>query len=80
MKKYIGNIIIWQAISIIGLNIAYVFVISQKFSYMGFTLDFNIVKLILGTIILLLTLLLNFLLVDKFIFAVWNIIYILTCW
>lgn len=76
MKKYIGKIIIWQAISIIGLNIAYVFVISHKFSYMGFTLDFNIVKLILGTIILLLTLLLNFLLVDKFIFAVWNIIYI----
>ncbi|MGO1368491.1 O-antigen polymerase [Senegalia sp. (in: firmicutes)] len=76
MIKNAQKVIIWQMIAIIGLNLAYVFVISDRFSYMGFTFTFNLSKLLVGTVILTIMLLLNYLIKDKFIFAVWNIMFI----
>ncbi|QSS99780.1 hypothetical protein IMZ31_17215 [Pontibacillus sp. ALD_SL1] len=71
----IKKVILWQFIAVLGLNLAYALVISDRFSYMGFTYTFNFPKLLIGTVILILMLLLNYFIKDKFIFAVWNIMF-----
>lgn len=72
----IKKIIMWQLIAILGLNIAYAWVISDKFSYMGFTCTYRIEKIFTVTLILIAMLFVNYFIKDKFIYAVWNIIYI----
>ncbi|THF80834.1 hypothetical protein [Cohnella fermenti] len=74
--KTISRVFMWQIISAIGLNLAYVFVISERFSYMGFSYTFNATKLFLGSLIIFLMLFLIFFISDKFIFVVWNIMFI----
>ena len=67
--------IFWQVLTAIGLNLAYVCDFA-KFNYMGFTYTFNLIKLLLGSLTLIIVLFLNFFIKDKFIYAVWNILFI----
>lgn len=79
MKIKKSNIytIILQLFCIIGLTLAYVFTISNNFSYMGFTYEFDIYKVLIIDFIFILFLLLSLFLKDRFIFVCWHLIFIL---
>lgn len=77
-KKEKKSLLKWQLLTILGLNLAYVFVISKAFSYYGyFYFEFNPAKILIGTTILLLCLLVGYVINKPFYTSVWNIIFLL---
>ena len=76
-RKEKRNILKWQIISIIGLNVAYVFVISEAFAYYGyFDNEFSLTKTITSTFLIIVLLFVGYF-VDKPFFNIsWNIIFL----
>lgn len=68
------KIFLWQVVAIIGLNCAYVFVISNKFRYMGFQYDFSFFKLFFGCSFILILLLIGLRINNDFVSGVYNVI------
>src|SRR5699024_3201588 len=67
----------WQIISILGLNLVYVFVIAEAFSYnVNYQFEFSYWKLILGSSILLSCLFIGSKINRQYYFAVWNVIFL----
>lgn len=64
-----------QVVTLIGLNLVYILIISTRFSYMGFNLDWNVFRYITGMALLFMFLFLGFYVKNTFLYAVWNIIY-----
>lgn len=73
-EKY--PVLVWQLICIVGLNIGYIFVVSDAFDYYGFQFEFDFFKFISGNIILLTSLFTGFGINKPYFFAVWNIMYL----
>lgn len=71
-----NKLIKWQIVSIIGLNLSYILVISKQFSYMGYMCDFNPTKLIISTLILIISLFIGRKIDKPYFFAVWNIMFL----
>lgn len=71
------NTIILQIIAIVGLNIAYVSVISKRFSYMGFTYEFDFSKFAIVNFLFLVLLFFSIFIQDKFIYACWHVIFLI---
>lgn len=75
IEKY--SVLKWQIISVIGLNLAYIFVISKAFSYYGyFQKEFNFLKISIGVLIMSSLLIMGNTINNPFYYAVWNIIFI----
>ncbi|WP_053218195.1 hypothetical protein [Virgibacillus senegalensis] len=70
------KILIWQIISVIGLNIAYIIVISDIFDYYNFQYEFDFFKFIIGIFILLLSLGLGFKINKAYFSAIYNVIFL----
>lgn len=75
-KKIKKKLFRWQVLSIIGLNLAYIYVIAPLFHYMGFALDINLKRIIFGNIFMFLVLRLGLTIKDKFMSAVWHIMFL----
>lgn len=75
-KKDKYRILIWQFICIVGLNIGYIFVVSDAFDYYGFQLEFDFIKFIYGNIILLTSIIIGVGINKPYYFAVWNIMFL----
>ena len=70
------SVIKWQLISLVGLNLAYVFVISDAFNYNGFNFEFDLYKFVLGLLILMVSICIGFKIKKPFFYAVWNIMFL----
>src|SRR5690625_1827708 len=76
MKKNKLNLITWQLFAIVGLNLSYK-VIAFEFAYLDFTYSFDLIKLILGTILLVIILFLGLGIKNDFLYSVYNIVFLL---
>jgi len=70
------KVLIWQMVSIVGLNLAYTLVIADRFEYMGFNNVFDFTKLLTSSLVIIALLLLGCSIRDKFMHAVWHIIFL----
>lgn len=75
-KKEKINIIKWQIISLVGLNLAYIFVVSQVFDYYGFRCEFYLYKFIFGVLVLAVSICIGYKINKPFFYAVWNIMFL----
>lgn len=75
-KKDRLSVLKWQIVSLLGLNLSYILIVAKEFSYMGFSFDFSLIKLIVSTFILFFSLSFGYRIKKPFFYAVWNIIFI----
>lgn len=76
-RKEKRTILKWQILTLIGLNLAYVFVVSKAFAYKGIYLfEFSSFKIVIGFLVLISALSIGYRIKNPYYFAVWNIIYI----
>lgn len=68
------KLFVYQILCFITLSLAYVLIIQPKFSYMGFELNYNGMKLLIGILIVLIFNFIGIFVKDKVIYSIWNII------
>lgn len=76
-RKEKGIILKWQIISILGLNVAYLFVISEAFDYYGyFDNDFNLTKIMVSSLLIIILLFIGYFVDKPYFNTTWNIIFL----
>lgn len=61
-----------------GLQLVYINIVVPEFSYMGFLLEFESKKIIIGYLIFVLTLFTSLIIKDRFVYSIWYLIFILS--
>lgn len=74
-KKRI-NLFIYQILVFILLSISYVFIIQPEFCYMGFELNVDLSRLVIGSLTIFIFSFIGIFVKDKIIYSIWNIILI----
>lgn len=78
LKNQVYNNIFLMIIAFFGLQLVYINVVAPAFSYMGFQLDFQIDKIIIGYLIFIVILLSSLFIKDRFMYTIWNFVFILS--